>query len=268
MRDLMMAHLTDLRHEPTGKRVRGLLGGHAAVDSSRAVLVWEPRRIAPAYAVPPADIAAELLSAEAAPASDQPLLHPGIPFAVHSTAGTPYSLRLGDRILDAAAFVPEDADLAGYVLVDSSAFDQWLEEDESVRSHPRDPYHRIDTRASSRHVRVERDGVLLAESTRPVLLFETNLPTRYYLPPEDVRAEARPSARRTYCPYKGQASYLSFDVGDNLAWYYPDPLPELPAIAGLVSFYNEVTDILVDGEPADGPPPEVAKTMAEEFGIR
>jgi uncharacterized protein (DUF427 family) len=268
MRDLLMAHLPQLRYEPTAKRVRGLLGDKAALDSSRAVLVWEPRRIVPAYAVPSADIAAELVPATPAAESDRPMLHPGIPFAVHSTAGTPYSLRLGDRTLDGAAFVPEDADLAGYVLVDSAAFDRWLEEDEAVRSHPRDPYHRIDTRASSRHVRIERDGVLLAESTRPVLLFETNLPTRYYLPREDVRAAARPSARRTYCPYKGEASYLSFDVGDHLAWYYPDPLPDLRAIAGLVAFYNEVVDIVVDGEPADGPPPEIAKAMTEEFGIR
>jgi uncharacterized protein (DUF427 family) len=238
------------------------------VDSSRAVLVWEPRRISPAFAVPPADIAAELVAADPVPASDRPILHPGIPFAVHSTAGQPYSLRLGDRTLDGAAFVPEDADLAGYVLVDSQAFDQWLEEDEPVRSHPRDPYHRVDTRASSRHVRIERDGVLLAESTRPVLLFETHLPTRYYVPREDLRAPARPSARRTYCPYKGEASYLSFAVGDNLAWYYPDPLPDLPAITGLVAFYNEVVDIVVDGEPADGPPPEIAKAMVDEFGIR
>jgi uncharacterized protein (DUF427 family) len=268
MRDLMMGHMADLRHEPTAKRVRGLLGGRAAVDSDRAVLVWEPRRIVPAYAVPPADIAAELVPASPAPASDRPVLHPGIPFAVHSTAGTPYSLRLGERTLDGAAFVPEDADLAGYVLVDSAAFDQWLEEDEAVRSHPRDPYHRVDTRASSRHVRIERDGVLLAESTRPVLLFETNLPTRYYLPREDVLAEARPSAKRTYCPYKGEASYLSFAGGDDLAWYYADPLPDLRAIAGLVSFYNEMVDVVVDGAPGDGPPPEIAQALADEFGIR
>ena len=104
----------------------------------------------------------------------------------------------------------------------------------------------VNIRASSRHVRVERDGVLLAESTRPVLLFETNLPPRYYLPREDVRAEALPSTNHTYCPYKGEASYLSFAVGRDLAWYYPDPLPDVVAIKGLVAFYNEVTDITVD----------------------
>jgi uncharacterized protein (DUF427 family) len=268
MRDLMMGHLAELRHEPTAKRVRGVLDGRTAVDSRRAVLVWEPRRIVPAYAVPQDDLAADLVPAQARPASDRAVLHPGIPFAVHSTAGQPYSVRLGDRTLDQAAFAPADADLAGYVILDSGAFDVWLEEDEAVRSHPRDPYHRVDTRAASRRVRVERDGVLLAESTRPVLLFETSLPTRYYLPREDVRADATASAKRTFCPYKGEASYLSFEAGDDLAWYYPDPLPDIVAIAGLVSFYNELVEITVDGEPAGGPEAAHGKALLDEFGIR
>jgi len=268
MRDLMMGHMAELRHDPTGKRVRGMLGGQPAVDSRRALLVWEPRRIVPAYAVPQDDIAAELVPADPGPASDKPVLHPGIPFAAHSTAGQPYSVRLGDRTLAGAAFAPADADLAGYVILDAGAFDEWLEEDEPVRSHPRDPYHRVDTRASGRHVRIERDGVLLAESTRPVLLFETNLPTRYYLPREDVRAEARPSAKRTFCPYKGQASYLSFEVSDDLAWYYPEPLPDIVAIAGLVSFYNELVEITVDGEPEGGSSAPLGRALLDEFGIR
>ena len=268
MRDLWMDHLGVLRHEPTGKRVRGMLDGKPALDSARAVLVWEPRRIVPGYAVPAADVAADLVPVDAAPESDQPILHPGIPFAVHSTPGQAYSVRLGERVLDRAAFAPTDADLAGYVFVDSTAFDEWLEEDEPVRSHARDPFHRVDTRASSRHVRVERDGVLLAESTRPVLLFETNLPPRYYLPREDVRAEARPSTNHTYCPYKGEASYLSFAVGRDLAWYYPDPLPDAVGIKGLVSFYNEVVDITVDGVTGGRPQDAISKTLRDEFDLR
>jgi uncharacterized protein (DUF427 family) len=110
--------------------------------------------------------------------------------------------------------------------------------------------------------------VLLAESTRPVLLFETNLPTRYYLPRDDVRAPARPSAKRTFCPYKGQASYLSFEASDDLAWYYPDPLPDIVAIAGLVSFYNELVEITVDGEPEGGPEAPLRQALLDEFGIR
>jgi uncharacterized protein (DUF427 family) len=264
MRDLMMGKLPELRHEPTAKRIRATIGGRTAVDSRRALLVWEPRRIVPSYAVPVADVTAELLPAEPRPDSGKPLLHPGIPFAVHSTAGRPYAVRLGAETRDQAAFQPVDADLAGYVVLDFAAFDGWLEEDEPVVSHPRDPYHRVDTRTSSRHVRVERDGELLAESTRPVLLFETNLPTRYYLPREDVSAGARPSARRTYCAYKGEASYLSFDWGSDLAWYYPSPLPDAVGIAGLVSFYNELVDITVDGEPQGRPMTEVSKSLVEE----
>jgi uncharacterized protein (DUF427 family) len=268
MRDLWMGQLGVLRHEPTGKRVRGVLAGRTVVDSGRAVLVWEPRRIVPGYAVPREDIAADLVPVPAEPAgSDEPILHPGIPFAVHSTAGQPYSVNVGDRVLARAAFAPTDDDLAGYVLVDQAAFDEWLEEDEAVRSHARDPFHRVDVRASSRHVRIERDGVLLAESSRPVLLFETNLPTRYYLPRADVLAEALPSDTHTYCPYKGEASYLSFAGATDLAWYYPDPLPEVIGIKDLVAFYNEVTDITVDGVPDGRPHDPISRTLKDEFGL-
>jgi uncharacterized protein (DUF427 family) len=268
MRDLMMGNLPQLRHEPTEKRIRALLGGRTAVDSRRAVIVWEPRRIVPTYAVPVADVTAELVSTELQPDSGKPLLHPGIPFAAHSTPGRPYAVRLGDETRDQAAFQPDDADLAEHVLLDFDAFDGWLEEDEPVVSHPRDPYHRVDTRSSSRHVRIERDGVLLAESTRPVLLFETNLPTRYYLPREDVLAPTKPSDRRTYCAYKGEASYLTFEPGGDLAWYYPNPLPDAVGITGLVSFYNEMVDITVDGDNHDRPATEVSKSLVEEFGLK
>ena len=82
-------------------------------------------------------------------------------------------------------------------------------------SHPKDPFHRIDVLAASRHVRFGLDGAVLAESARPTLLFETLLPTRYYLPRDDVRAELVPSPTRTFCAYKGEASYFSLVVGED-----------------------------------------------------
>jgi uncharacterized protein (DUF427 family) len=264
---MMMRHMAELRHEPIAKRIRATLGDSIAVDSSRAVLVWEPRRITPSYAVPEDDLRAELVPIELAPPSDAPVLHPGIPFARHSTEGQPFAVKLGGDTRDQAAFRPADPDLARHVILDFDAFDAWHEEDERVYSHPRDPYHRVDTRASSRYIRVEKRGVLLAESTAPVLLFETNLPTRYYLPRADVRATTKPSDLHTYCPYKGEASYLSFEVGDNLAWYYPDPLPDAVGIKGLVSFYNEVVEITVDGDREARPDTDITKSLVEEFGL-
>ncbi|MDD0859342.1 hypothetical protein NHF46_19740 [Arthrobacter alpinus] len=109
------------------------------------------------------------------------MLHPGIPFSRHSTPGTAFDVTAGGRTAEAAAFGFEDPDLAGYVAFDSDAFD-WLEEDDPVQSHPRDPFHRVDIRHSSRHVRVSTGSSVLAESSAPVMVFETGLAERIYLP--------------------------------------------------------------------------------------
>ncbi|MDQ3966496.1 MAG: DUF427 domain-containing protein, partial [Actinomycetota bacterium] len=136
--------------------------------------------------------------------------------------------------------------------------DAWYEEDEEVFVHPRDPYHRVDILDSSRHVRVLVNGEVVAETDRPELLFETGLPTRYYIPPEDVREELLvPSDTTTQCPYKGVASYWSVDAGgelfEDLSWYYPEPLPEAAKISGLLCFFNERVDLEVDGEKQPRP---------------
>jgi uncharacterized protein (DUF427 family) len=136
-----------------------------------------------------------------------------------------------------------------------------------VFSHPRDPFSRVDARRSRRHVRIERDGVLLAESQRPTLVFETKLYPRFYLPPEDVTAEARPSDLVTACPYKGRAKYLSFEAGENLAWTYPEPLPDASPLTGLVAFFDEVVDVTVDGVRRPRPASPIADVMKDEFGV-
>src|SRR3954467_7456482 len=132
----------------------------------------------------------------------------------------------------------DDADLDGLVYIPFDAADKWLEEDEVMLGHARDPFARIDIRQSSRHVRIEKEGALLAESTRPVLLFETGLPTRYYLPKDDVVAPIEESDRHSTCPYKGVASYYTVGGNKEIAWYYPDPLPGVEPIKGLVAFWN------------------------------
>jgi uncharacterized protein (DUF427 family) len=150
-----------------------------------------------------------------------------------------------------------DPDLDDYVILDFNAFDKWYEEDEQNVGHPRNPFHRIDILHSSRHVQVELDGEVLAESTRPRLLFETSLPMRVYIPREEVRAELRPSTKRSYCAYKGHASYWSLAAGgverENLGWSYEEPLREAAEITGLVSFFNEKVDVVVDGERSERP---------------
>jgi uncharacterized protein (DUF427 family) len=267
MKNLLARARDDLRYEPIERRVRARLGGDDVVDSTRAILVWEPRRVVPSYAVPAEDIRAGLSAAPAANGQAPGVLHPGIPFAVHTAAGEPVSI--DGR--EGAGFRFADDDLDGYVELDFRAFDEWYEEDERVVGHPRDPFHRIDVVRSSRPVRVEVDGEVVAESTRARMLFETNLATRFYLPREDVRPELHPSERRTYCPYKGEASYWSVDAGgrrrQDVAWSYEQPLPDGPAVAGLVAFWNERVDLFVDGEPRPRPGDPVAEALKKEFGV-
>ena len=133
--------------------------------------------------------------------------------------------------------------------------DRWLEEDEEVHSHPRDPHKRVEALPSSRHITVSLDGVLLADTTDPVLLFETYLPTRYYLPQEDVRLERLSEAsNHSHCPYKGFAEdYWDAPGSPSVAWSYPDPYPAVARIKGRIAFYNESVDITVDGEPQPRP---------------
>jgi uncharacterized protein (DUF427 family) len=137
----------------------------------------------------------------------------------------------------------DDPNLAGLVYVPFDAADKWLEEDEVILGHARDPFARIDIRRSSRHVRIEKDGELLAETSRPTLLFENGLVTRYYMPLEDVVADVEPSDRHTICPYKGVASYWTVGGHKDIAWYYPDPLQGIEPIKDLVAFWNERVDL-------------------------
>ena len=267
VRDAMMERLRELRHEPIDKRIRATLRGETVVDSTRALLVWEPRRVVPLYAVPVDDVRGELVPSTAEPVtSDASVLHPGIPFAAHSADGESLDLRAAGATLEAAAFRPADEDLADHVVLDFAAFDAWYEEDEAVFSHPRDPFHRVDTRRSSRPIRIELDGVVVAESDRPLLLFETSIPTRFYLPREDVVAELRPGDRQTACPYKGRATHWSVGEHRNVAWSYEDPLEEASAIRGLVAFYDDRVDVTLDGVRREYPRTEIARALKDEFG--
>jgi uncharacterized protein (DUF427 family) len=155
--------------------------------------------------------------------------------------------------------IPEEAvgrreELPGLVELDWHAMDEWLEEDEQAFGHPRDPYHRIDVRRTSRHVRVSLNGQTLAESDRPLALFEAALPTRWYFPREDVRMDLLSEGElRTTCAYKGHARHYDFGDQDSVAWTYHEPEREVAPIKGHIAFYNERVDLEVDGEPQERP---------------
>jgi uncharacterized protein (DUF427 family) len=237
------ARLRDGVHiELSPRRVRTYFGGKLIADSERALLVYETKR-PPAYWFPIADVRMEYLNQKDASNGANEVLR--------------WRIRVDDHVIEnaARAYAKPGGDLAA--LDDHLTFywdemDAWFEEDEEIFVHPRDPYTRVDTVHSSRHVRVEIGGVVVAETRRPVLLFETGLPTRYYIPKQDVRMDLlQPTSSVSRCPYKGVARYWSGPLGGSMihdvVWSYPAPIPECPKIENLLSFYNERVDLYVDG---------------------
>lgn len=173
-----------------------------------------------------------------------------------------FSVKVVDKTVEEAAWTyPETKekrpDMRGYYAFDWHKMDKCYEEDEEVIGHARNPYHRVDTINSSRNVRIEVDGVTVAESDNPVLLFETGLPTRYYIPKEDVKVDITPTETHTICPYKGVADYWAFDVNgktyEDLVWGYHQPFNESMKIKNLVAFYDEKVNVYIDGELQDKP---------------
>jgi uncharacterized protein (DUF427 family) len=242
--------ITPVNHiEPVPRRIRAVLAGEIVLDTVAAVYVWEWPNY-PQYYVPIEDVRADLLVDEQ---HEQRL-----------SRGT--ARRFGLRVSDvtrpkALRVYGDDAlpGLAGRARFEWDAVDAWYEEDEQVFVHPRNPYTRVDAIRSTRAVRVELDGVVLARSAAPVMVFETGLPTRYYLNRTEVNlAHLVASETVTSCPYKGTTSaYWSVRIGDrtypDLAWSYDFPTRQLQPIAGLVAFYNEKVDTYLDDILLDRP---------------
>ncbi|MGZ3144672.1 DUF427 domain-containing protein [Lentzea chajnantorensis] len=237
-----------VRVEHSAKRVRTYSGGELVADTTAPRLVWEIPHY-PAYYLPLASVRAELRptgETRHSPSRGEGVLHDVV------TRG---GVAEGAALTYPGSPVEELRDLVRF---EFAAMDEWLEEDEPVYVHPRDPYTRVDVLNSSRHVRVALNGVTLAASAQPRVLFETGLPPRYYLPLSDVRFDLlRPSATQTRCPYKGTATYWSVEVGgvlhEDLAWIYRTPLPESQKVAGLACFYSEKVDLHLDGELQERP---------------
>jgi uncharacterized protein (DUF427 family) len=241
-------HRGQVQVERGQKRVRGILGGQLVFDTRAPVLVWEVPYY-PAYYVPRRDVRATLVPTARRGGS------PSRGEAEYFDVEVP-----GRTAREAAWHYPRSPleELRDLVRFEWKALDEWLEEDEPVYVHPRDPYRRVDILASSRHVEVVVNGVKVADSRQPRILFETGLPPRYYLPLADVRLDLLvPSDGTTQCPYKGTASYWSLRLEGQLlkdfVWTYRAPFAEALKIAGLVAFYNEKVDLYLDGELQERP---------------
>jgi uncharacterized protein (DUF427 family) len=241
----MTEHRGLVRTEPAHRRVRAYLGGHLVVDTIDPLYVWEGPHY-PQYYVPLTDVVDGVLVPTATETRS-----PSRGTASH------FTVRAGGREAVDAAWRYADSpldELRDRVRFDWAAMDAWFEEDEEVFVHPRSPTTRIAILPSSRHVVVELDGVVVADTTHPTFLHETGLPMRTYLPKLDVRMDLLVATdTSSMCPYKGTASYWSAVFsGDaaghaDVAWSYPAPLRESAPIAGLVAFDDRLVDVTVDG---------------------
>jgi uncharacterized protein (DUF427 family) len=236
------------RLEPTPRWVRVRGGNDWIADSTDALLlVWYGPHRLPTYCLPPDAVRTDLLT-PSAPGTGAP-----------AEFMKPHDVTANGATIERAAFLlreppaPFQAADGYWTFSWNDAEIEWFEEATKVHVHARDPQHRVDAIPSERQVRVELDGELLAASSRPTALFETTLPTRWYLPQDDIRMDLlEASDTVTQCPFKGVARFYSARVDGvlhrDVAWSYPDPIPENPRIADLIAFFNERVDLVIDGE--------------------
>ena len=259
LRDVLMARARRTAPRADRQAHPRALGDTTVVDSTRALLVWEPRRIVPTYAVPVEDVAGELRPAPATAAGHvegvslgaRKVLDPSIPFTVHTADGEPAVLRAAGR--EVAGFRPADEALAGHVVLDFAGFDAWYEEDERNVSHPRDPFHRIDIVHSSRHVRVEHDGGCSRSPRARTCCSSRRCPCASTCRPRTSARTCCGQATSTPLRVQGPASYWSLPDLPDVAWSYPQPLREAAEVTDRFAFFNEFVDLIVDGERLERP---------------
>ncbi|RFA12106.1 hypothetical protein B7R22_16870 [Subtercola boreus] len=236
--------MTSSPHEPypSFKWVRGTVDNTTVVNSHAQLLVWEQEIPIPRYLFNRSDVAHHLLR-QTRPPKTLGYHHPNGPVDAW------FDVVLNGRTIRHGAWRrTEFPDHLG-VTWEEGAFDLWQEEDEVVVEHPHDPFVHIDALPSSRVVTVSHRGITVASSDAPILLWETGLPVRYYIPREDVDfTHLYSSATRSTCPYKGFATeYWCDSSGTDIAWSYPQPFFPYRNIANRVAFLNESVDITADG---------------------
>ena len=222
--------------DPFPRRVRARLAGETVLDTTRGALLHESALL-PRFYAPLDDVRADLLE------RTDHATH--CPFKGDASY---WSIRVGDRVAENAVWtyedpIPEARWLKGLASIYPERVDAWLDEDEEIDGHLRDPYHRVDARRSTRRLEVRAGDELVARSERLAVVFETGLPLRFYLPREDVLADLRPSPTRAVCPYKGRASYWSLDGVEDAAWSYEEPLEAMIGARGYVAFDAEKVDV-------------------------
>ncbi|KZV61645.1 DUF427-domain-containing protein [Peniophora sp. CONT] len=227
--------------EDVFRRVRVLFGGQYVADAPQPKLVWEHSWY-PLYYFPKDTISHEYLKNA----------------SQSSNGKSTYDLVVGDKKAEGAVTVFNEGDFAGYVKINFSSADAWFEEDQRVYFHPKDPYKRVLVLPSSKHIRVEVDGVEVANTKSSQRLYETALPIRTYIPLKDVRVDLLTDASLvTSCPYKGDANYYDINLPsgkkEGLVWWYKHPTLESAPVAGHVAFYDEKVDVWVDGVKQERP---------------
>jgi uncharacterized protein (DUF427 family) len=235
------------------RRLRAVVGDRVLLDSERGKLLYETG-IRPVPYAPLEDFDAALL-ARTDHTTHCPFKGDASYWTVRAGETVRENVRAGETVRENAVWayedpLPEAGWLRGYAAVYWDRVDAWFVEEDPVFGGLRDPYHRVDVHESSRPVVVRARGHVVARSERPKLLFETGLPRRVYLPRADVAAGALvPAAKRTRCPYKGEASYWSLAVDDDriedAAWSYETPLPEALAVRSYVSFDADGVEVEV-----------------------
>jgi len=237
--------MADLKgqHQTQGKRIRVLFNGAYIADSIATELVWEHKWYPHVY-IPSKDVQTKYLS--------EPDQQKDAPPAVNEFAKSKVlKLTVDGKSTDQVTQVVEGP-LKDYIRFQFDAMDTWFEEDTPIYVHPKDPYKRVDVLPSTRHIEVKIDGVTVADTHVPTLLFETLLPTRYYIPKTALKWEyVEESNTITKCPYKGEANYYSVNVNgkkhEDVIWWYKYPASESLGIIGLACFYNSKVDIYIDG---------------------
>jgi uncharacterized protein (DUF427 family) len=240
-REIALGGLLYLEESP--KWIRARFAGETVVDSRRPRILHEHARL-PVFYFPQEDVRLGALRPSGRTEQDDVKGEQSF-----------YSLEAGGRTAEDAAWTFAGEPLIeGLLAFEWGALDEWLEEEEPLHGHARDPYSRIDVRETSRHVRLSIGGEPVADSRRAKVLFEAGLPPRWYLPREDVRMELlEPTDKQTTCAYKGFASYWSVGEEDDIAWTYEDPLHDALPVKGLVAFFNERVDLELDGERQERP---------------
>ena len=233
--------------EDSPRRLRVMFAGETIADARHPRLMHETKHL-PVYYVHASDVRMDLLEA-----TDHASHCPFKGDACY------WTVKVGERVAENAVWSYPDpydevAEIKHHISFYWDKMDAWYEEDEEIFVHARDPYKRIDVVNSLRRVEVVLGGEVVADSTRARFLFETGLPTRYYLPRDDVRMDLlEPNQAHTRCPYKGIASFYNARAGgtlyENIVWFYPEPIAECPKIKDYLCFFNEkVDEIRVEGE--------------------